>query len=321
MTELSKDRRVRKLLDIISQFTGVSLASALEDFRRKKLDSLDLDLTDLIMAYGVVAEVNYASAVFSEYDNNFTRSTSIATEADASSLIRFVLRHLKLPRKFSTCAISYGMEPDRFQQKLEATLDKLHRTKLEQSEYNWLNGVAQQLMGAILVSHLPTYQKAKLPSSEQLFDEYANKIYGLSWLELRALKEVVNSKIRTGTPLINLIERGDPWKLANKFIVTPEILQSRTLEELVILQPTFFLTRTGQFFLHQFVRPIVYARCMAYDKMKQLARKSPNIEGDSLELFIQDYLGKHSARLDPDSPDYKNVPSKQFIHPSTKDNS
>ena len=266
----------------------------------------------MVLAWGLLVELNFAVGAFSEYDKRFARGSGKATKFDVGRLVLYISKNIKLSGRLSKCALSFGIDPGLFDLRLETLLSRMHTERLKNSDYAWLNDLTDSLLGGILVFYLPNYRRANLPTTKELLDQCANEEYGLSYDDLRTIKYLVNLRIAKGRNFIGRLEDAPTWKLFDKFILEPDRLVESTIDQLVARQPTLFLNHQGEFRLHYFARPLLVVRCLALERIRGFERRYTNIEGDSLELFLQDYLGRITARFIPEVVDFETKSLKQF---------
>lgn len=238
----------------------------------------------------------------------FKREKDTARLSDIERLVSYICKQQKLPASFSECAIIFGTDPTKFQAKLSDLLSRVHKETLQDGEYKWLNGVTSSLAGSLLLYSLPVFQGKKLPTTGELLERASKDTYGLGFLELRTLQQVVKTKLAELGRNSFVTLQGEPmWRLAKNFILDNDILRSRKLEELLMYQPTFFLNHEGQFRLHVFLRPIVFVHCMANREMLAVAKKYSNVEGASFEGFIHSFLTQRVGRFEAETYDLKIV--------------
>lgn len=315
-----KDERVQHLCNEIRKFSYTSFLDSIEEYRIKVLDKLELDRSDTVVAWVLVMELNYACGMFAEYEPDFSRGTATPTESDVETLTKYITQRHKLPAKFSDAAIIFGTEPSNFQSKLSDFLNRLHKERLQDGEYKWLNDVTSSLAGSLLVYSMPIFEGKKLPTTAELLEKASQTQYHLGFFELRTLQQLVKSKLEElgNKPFVFLKDEA-MWRLAKNFILDDDVLRSRTLEELLVFQPTFFLNREGEFRLHVFLRPIVFVHGMANLELLDVAKKYSNVEGASFEGFINDFLTKNVGRFEAETFDLKihKIDSQGFsFHPN-----
>jgi len=298
------DSRLKQLLDSVSRFSYVSLLAALNNYDHSVHPNLKVDRKGDIVAWGLMVELNFATAVFSDYDLRFVRGNAQAREGDVKRLIQNCLRFSDLPKRMSFAAPSFGQDPKDFQTQLQGLLDRMHMEELTNLEYEWLNDLTKSFLGSSLVNNIPRLGKVNLPTTEELLEKISRQTYGLSFFDLHVLRQVLSTKIQNNSNFIREILDEPSWRLARPFILTPDDLPKITLDQLIIKQPLFYLNRVGEFRIHTLSRPIAYVRTLAYEEMQALASKHTNLEGMSMETFIEKYLGHASATFNPAGPDF-----------------
>jgi hypothetical protein len=306
------DKRVERLLKSISAFSYDSMKQALVDYDEHTLRSVLVDREGLVVSWGLLVELNFALMLFQTYDNRFVRANASASEEDVSGLIKTCVASSTLPKRMSIASVSFGEDPHQFRERLDMLLTGVHEKRLSNDEYDWLNTVTESLLGATFAYSLPTFKSAKLPTSSELRDRYATQAYDLKFSDLQALKLVVDKMLgRKGGSFVR-IERGLPWVFATQFVLTPDDLFEHTLDELIYKQPTFFAAPRGMFWIHRFIRPIVYVRTLCLEETHRLATQYTNLEGASMEAFILKYLTELITTFDLSRPDFPTSHGKRY---------
>lgn len=299
-----RDRKVERLVNGVSAFSYDSMKKALLDYDEHTLRSVLVDREGLVVSWGLLVELNFALMLFGTYDKRFVRATADASEADVSSLVMTCLTSSTLSKRMSIASVSFGEDPHQFQERLDRLLNGLHEKRLSNDEYDWLNTVTDSLLGATLAYSLPVFKNVTLPTSSELRDRFAAQAYDLKFSDLQTLKLVVDKKLRRGGGSFVRIESGLPWIYATQFVLTPDDLFEHTLDELIHTQPTFFAAPRGMFWIHQFIRPIVYIRTLCLEETRRLATRYTNLEGASMEAFVVKYLTELLTTFDLSRPDF-----------------
>lgn len=308
-----KDPFVFKTVQTLKQFTYKSVSDRLGELK----DTFPTIIQDeSLTMWQLLVYLNYAISEFSlYYDNSFERSNKVATLRGISELHSWLMEKVKIGFNMRDYVLHTSGPIEGVKSEIDTSLVKLHREKLSDGEYHKLQYLCDVISETYIVPSLPTYKRAKLPSPEQIRDTVIKKYIGnLTFKELLALNYVISSKQQQGTRDVEITGNGNLQRVMAPFVLNPTILKQKTARELVLLPPMFFLTKEGKYRIHLARNIMVYVRHLISQEMEAIKKKHSNIEGDSMESLIREYLTSKTVQFSTKSIDYETLNKKQDFH-------
>ena len=307
-----KDYSVFKTVQTLKKFTYTSVSDRLGELK----DAFPTIIHDeSLTMWQLLVVLNYAVSEFSLYDNSFERSNNTATSKEISELHSWLIKKVKIGFNMRDYVMHTSGPIEGVKSEIDASLARLHRKEMSDEEYHKLQYLCDVLSEISIVTSLPTYKKARLPSLEQIRDRVINRFVGnLTHEELLALNLVIRSKQQQGIRDVEIVGDGNLRRIMTPFVLNPTLLKQKTARELVLLPPMFFLTKDGKYRIHLARDILVYVRHLVSQEMEGIKKKHSNIEGDSMESLVRAYLTSKTMQFSIKDVDYITLTKKQDSH-------